>query len=161
MCFSWHYMLLSIIWNASELSALNLSRATAILVVDCCQFGTSWIFGLKMDLMAYADLVCGKTEQSCIFIDLKWWFQLYETLPKLSPSHLSPATAILVVDCCQVGPSWILGWNWSLWPVPTWLSVFFMTLHVSINDIKNFWTVCITPQPCHSHFCCWWLPIWP
>ena len=22
-------------------------------------------------------------------------------------------------------------------------------------------TVCITPQPCHSHFCCWFLPIWP
>ena len=22
-------------------------------------------------------------------------------------------------------------------------------------------TVCITPQPCHSHFCCWLLLIWP
>ena len=21
-------------------------------------------------------------------------------------------------------------------------------------------TACITPQPCHSHFCCWLLPIW-
>ena len=43
--------------NTAELSALHLSRATAIFVVDCCQFGPSWIFGVKMDLMAYADLV--------------------------------------------------------------------------------------------------------
>ena len=52
------------------MSALHLSRATAILVVDWCQFGPSWIFGLKMDLMACADLAGGTTEQSCIFPDL-------------------------------------------------------------------------------------------
>ena len=28
------------------------------------------------------------------------------------------------------------------------------TLYDSINDMKYFRTVCITPQPCHSHFCC-------
>ena len=49
---------------------LNFSRATAIFVVDGCQFGPSWIFGLKMELMACADLVCGTTEQSYIFSDL-------------------------------------------------------------------------------------------
>ena len=60
-----------------------------------------------------------------------------------------------------------LGWKWSLWPVPDWLevqrskSVFFLTLYDSISYMKNFRTVCITPQPCHSHFCCWLLPIWP
>ena len=52
------------------MSALHLSPATAIFVVDCCQFGPSWIFGLKMELMACADLVGVKTEQSCIFTDL-------------------------------------------------------------------------------------------
>ena len=58
-------------------------------------------------------------------------------------------------------------WKWSLWPVPTWLAVqrmkavFFLILYDSINDMKHFWTFCITPQPCHSHFCCWLLPIWP
>ena len=48
----------------------HLSPATAILVVDCCQFGPSWIFGLKMELMAYAGLVGGTTDQSCIFLEL-------------------------------------------------------------------------------------------
>ena len=53
-----------------KLSPSHLSRATAIFVVDCCQFGPSWIFGLKMELMAYSGLVGGTTEQSCIFPDL-------------------------------------------------------------------------------------------
>ena len=60
-----------------------------------------------------------------------------------------------------------LGWKWSLWPVPAWLAlqrskaVFYLTLYDIINDMKHFRTVCITPQPCHSHFCCRLLPIWP
>ena len=40
------------------------------VVVDCCQFGPSWIFGLKTELMACADLVGGTTEQGCLFPDL-------------------------------------------------------------------------------------------
>ena len=67
---SWTYTIVSMIWNTSELSASHLSRATAIFVVDCCQFGPSWIFGLKMELMACSDLVGDTTEQSCIFPDL-------------------------------------------------------------------------------------------
>ena len=43
-----------------ELSASHLSRATAIFVVGCCLFGPNWIFGLKMELIAYASLVGGK-----------------------------------------------------------------------------------------------------
>ena len=58
------------ILNTSELSASQLSRVTAILVVDCCQFVPSWIFGLTIDIMAYAGLVGGTTEKSCIFTDL-------------------------------------------------------------------------------------------
>ena len=54
------------------MSVLNLSRATAIFVVDWCQFGPSWMFGLKMELMACSGLVGGTTEQSCLFTDLKF-----------------------------------------------------------------------------------------
>ena len=60
-----------------------------------------------------------------------------------------------------------LVWKCSLWPVPAWLlvqwrkAVFFLTLYDSINDMKPFRNVCITPQMCHSHFCCWLLAIWP
>ena len=39
-------------------------------VVECYTFGPSWMFGLKMDLMACADLIGGTTEQSCLFPDL-------------------------------------------------------------------------------------------
>ena len=51
-----------------------------------------------------------------------------------------------------------LGWKWGLRPVPTWWAVqrskavFLLTLIVSINGVKNFRNVCITPQLCHSHF---------
>ena len=58
------------ILKSSELSELFLSRATAIVVVDCCKFGPSWMFGLKMELMTCAGLVGGTTEKSCIFPDL-------------------------------------------------------------------------------------------
>ena len=54
----------------SKLSSLHLSRATAIFVVDCCQFVPSFIFGLKTEHMACADLVGGTMEQSCLFPDL-------------------------------------------------------------------------------------------
>ena len=49
---------------------LYLSRATAIFVVDCCQFGPSWMFGLKMELMACANLAVGTKDQSCHLPDL-------------------------------------------------------------------------------------------
>ena len=49
----------------------------AIFVVDCCQFGPSWMFGLKTELMACADLVGSTTEQSCIFPHLKSYYQWY------------------------------------------------------------------------------------
>ena len=70
--FSWPYMIVSMIWNTSETSASHLSCAMAIFVAACCQFGPSWIFGLKMELMACAGLVGGTTEQSCLFPDLIW-----------------------------------------------------------------------------------------
>ena len=52
------------------MSALHLSRFTAMFVVDCCKFGPRWMFGLKIELMACAGLVGGTTEQSCLFDDL-------------------------------------------------------------------------------------------
>ena len=30
----------------------------------------------------------------------------------------------------------------------------YLTIYVSINDMKLLQTVCIAHQPCHSHFCC-------
>ena len=63
-------MIVPIIGYNSQVSASYLSRATAIFVVDCCQFGPSWMSGLKMELMACAGLVGGATEQSCISLTL-------------------------------------------------------------------------------------------
>ena len=73
----------------------------------------------------------------------------------------------LLLIAANLALAWFLGWKWRLWRAPTWLVVqrikaaFFMTLHVIINDMKYLRTVCIKPQPCHSQFCCWLLPIWP
>ena len=47
LSFSWTYMIVSMIWNTSEMSPSHLSRATVIFVADGCQFVPSWIFGLK------------------------------------------------------------------------------------------------------------------
>ena len=199
-------------------------------VVYCCQFGPNGMFGLKMDLMACADLVVVTTEYSYILLTL---YDIINDIKysKFSALHLSRVTVIFVVSWCQFGPRCIfglkigayglcrlgwcynranlsfpwpyiivsmiwntyemfalqltratafylliaanltqagfLGWKWSLWPIPDWLkvqrskAVFFLTLYDIINDMKYFWNVCIAPQPCHSHFSCWLLPIWP
>ena len=53
--------------------------------------------------------------------------------------------------------------------MPTWLAVqrskvvFFLIIYDSINDISYFRSVCITHQPCYSHFCddcCQFVPSW-
>ena len=63
-------MIVSMTRITSEMSASHLSRATSIFVVDGCQFGPSWIFGLKMELVACAGLVGGTTDQTCLFHNL-------------------------------------------------------------------------------------------
>ena len=154
------------IWNTSELSASHLSPATAIFGVDYCQFGPSLIFGLKMELMACSDLVGGITEKSCIFPDLTCNYQWYELLLNYMHHTSTVPQPFLLLMAANLALPWFLGWQLSLWPVPAWLGVqqrkyvLFLTLHVSISDMKHFWTFCITTKPWHSHFCCWWLPIW-
>ena len=63
-------MIVLMICIISELYALHLSRATAVFVVDCCQFGPIWIFVLKMELMVDANLVEGTMKQSSLFTDI-------------------------------------------------------------------------------------------
>ena len=58
------------IGNTSELSASPLSRATAIFVVDGCQFGPSWSFQLKTEFIADSRFVGGTTEHRFVFPDL-------------------------------------------------------------------------------------------
>ena len=155
------------IWNTSEISPSHLSRATAIFVVDCYQIGPSWIFWLKMERMVCADMVGGTTEKSCLFVTLYdsinnmkyFWNCLHHTSAVLQPFLLLSCDNLALAEC--------LGWKCSLCSVPAWLavqrskSVFFLTLYVIIDDMKHFRTVWITPQLCHSYFCCWLLPFRP
>ena len=155
------------ILNTSELSASHLSRATAILVVDFCKFGP------KLDVWAEngAYGLCRLGWQyNGVKLYIYWPYMIVSMIgnfSKLSASHIISATDIFIVVCCEFGSSWIFGLKWSLWPVQTWLvvqrskAVFFLTLYDIINDMKHLWTVYITPQPCHSHFCCWLLQIGP
>ena len=155
------------IWNTSELSASHLSRATDIIVVDCCQFGPSWMFGLKMELMACADLIGCTTEQSIIYPDLIWYYQWYEIVMNCRHHTSAMPQPCLLLIAANLALAGFLGWKWSLWPMATWLAVqqskavFFLTLYDNINDMKHFLNVCSIPQPCHSHFWYWMLPIWP
>ena len=63
----------------------------------------------------------------------------------------------LLLIAANLALAGFLGWNWSLWPVPTWLevqrskAVFFLTLYDIINDMKYFWNslrhTSAVPQP--------------
>ena len=63
-------MLVLMVLSTSDLSASQLSRATAIFVVDYCQFGPSWVFELKMKHMECANMVGGTIDKVCLFSDL-------------------------------------------------------------------------------------------
>ena len=121
--FSWPYIIVSMIWNTSEMSASHLIRATAIFVVDCCQFGPNWIFRLKMELKASAGLVGSTTEQSCIFTDLICYFKWYEYLMNCQHHTSSVPQPFLLLIAANLAIAGFLGWKWSLWPVPAWLKI--------------------------------------
>ena len=75
-----------------------------------------------------------------------------------------PFLLLISANLAQAG---FLDWKLSLWSVPPGLEVqqskfvFLLTLYDIINDMKYLRTVAITPQPRHSHFCCWLLPNLP
>ena len=95
------------------MSASHLSRATAIFVVDCCQFAPNWIFELEMELMACASLVVGTTEQTSILLilfdsinDMKYFRNcLHNTSAVPQPFLLLIAANLALAGC--------LGWKWS------------------------------------------------
>ena len=162
-----------------------ISNATAFFVVDCCQFGSSWIFGLKIgayDLCRLGWSYKGAklsfswpymivsiiwnnsvnvsiTPQPCYshyccwlltiwpkldfwaesgaygLCQLGWrynWAKLIFSWPYIKVSmiwntsenstlHLSRVTAILLLIAANLAQAGVLGWKWSLWPVPAWL----------------------------------------
>ena len=150
----WYYQWYEIL---PKLSPSLLSRATAIFVFDCCQFGPSWIFGLKMELMACAYFVGGTTDQSCLLL------ALYDSINDMKhlQNFLHHTSAVpqpfLLLIAANLALAGFLGWKWSLWPVPAWLAVqrskyvFFLILYDSINDM-NYLRNCLhhtsaVPQP--------------
>ena len=144
MYFIWPYTIVSRIWHTSELSPSHLSRATAIFVVDCCQFGPSWIFGLKTELMVCAGLVGGTTEQICLFLILYDIINDMKYLRNcLHYTSAVPQQRLLLI-AANLALTGFLGWKWSLWYVPPWLAVqrskaiFFLVLYDGINDMKYF-----------------------
>ena len=116
--------------------------------------------------MECAHLVGSTAEQSFLFPDLIWYYQWYEWLSNFLHHTSAVPHPFLLLIATNLALASCLGWKWSLWLVPTWLmvqksrAVFFLTSCDIINDMKHFWTVCIIPQPWHSHFCCWLLLIW-
>ena len=81
-------------------------------------------------------------------------------IPNFLHRTLAVPQPIYLLIAANLALAGFLGLKWSLWHVPAWLevqrskAVFFLALYDSINDMKYFQTVFITPQPCHSHFSC-------
>ena len=154
------------IWNTSKQSSSHLSHAKAIFVVNYCQFCRSSILGLKWIFVACADVVGGTIEQSCLFTDLVLLYQWYKKLLNCMHHTSAMPQPFLKLMPANLAQAWFLGWKWSLWPVPVLLviqqnkALCFLTLYDSINDMKHFQIVFITPKPCQSHFCNWLRPIW-
>ena len=120
-----------------------------------------------MELMACAGLVGGTTEQSCLFPDPIWYYQWYEILMNCLYYTSGLPQPFLLLISANLAQAGFLGWKWTLWPSglvggKTEQNCLFSWPYILLSRIWNTSeTVCITPQPCHSHFCCWWLPIWP
>ena len=129
--FSWPYMNVSMIWNTFEMSASHLSCATAIFVID---HHTSALpqplllliaakFGLKMELMACADLVGGTTEQGCFFSELICYYKWYEIFLICLHYNSAVPQPFLLLIVVNLVLAVFFGWKWSLWSVSTWLAV--------------------------------------
>ena len=113
--FYWPYMLVSMIWNTSELSASQLSRATAIFVVDCCQFGLNWIFGLKMELMAVPAWLAVQRIKDVFFLTLYDSINDVKYLRNcLQYTSAVPQPFLLLIGA-KLAQAGCLGWKWSLW----------------------------------------------
>ena len=130
------------IWNTYKLAASHLSRTTSIFVVDCCEFGPNWIHGLKMELIACADLVGGTTYQSCLFPDLIWYYQWYETLPNFLHHTSSVPQPFLLLISTNLDQAGLLYYQWyetlpnSLHHTAYWLSLF-SPLKTSTLELKS------------------------
>ena len=107
--FSWTYVLASMIWNTSELSALHLRHVTAIFVVDCCLFDPSWIYWAENEAYSLFWLGWRYNRSELSFSWTNMWVWMILNTPKLSASHLSHVTASFVVDGWQFNPSWVFG----------------------------------------------------
>ena len=83
------------------------------------------MFGLKMELTAWADLVGDTTEQSCIFLTV---YDSINDMKHLETVCITPQQFRIhfVVDCCQFGSSWVFGLK--LEPMAS--------AYESINDMK-------------------------
>ena len=155
------------VWNTSELSELNLSRATVIFVVNCCQFGQYWIYGLKMELMAMPTWLVVQQSKYVFLLSL---YDINNDMRQFWIVCITPQLChinLLLLLAANLGLAGCLGLKWNLRPVPTWMAVqqikavFSLILYDSINDMKHFREIITAPEHCHSHFCCRLLQIWP
>ena len=154
------------IWNTYETVCITPQPCHSHFVVDCCQFGHSWIFGPKWSLWPVSTWLEVQRSKAVFFLSL------YDSINdmKYFRNCLNYTSAVpkpfLLLIATNLALAGFLGWKWSLWPVPDWLEVqrskyvFLLDLYDSINDMKHFRTFCIRPNQCHSHFCSWLLSIW-
>ena len=158
LSFSWPYMIISMIWNKSELSVSHLSRTTAFLLLIAANLAQAGFMGWKLSLWPDLTWLALQLSKAVFFLtlyhsinDMKhcWTFCITS-----QPCHNQ--FCFLMAD--NLALAGFLGWKWSLWPLLTSLAlqlskaVFFMILYDIINDMKHFQTLYITPHPALVYF---------
>ena len=162
----------------SLILAYNIIKKTALLCCTANQAGTGHKLHFQPKNQARAKLAAINNKKGCGRAEV-WWrkavffLTLYDIINdmKYLRNYLHHTSAVpqtfLFLIAANLALAGFLGWKWSLWPVPTWLTVqrskavFLLILYDSVNDMKHCLTVSITPQPCLIYFSCWLLPIWP
>ena len=87
------------------MTALHFSRATAIFVVDCCQFGPSWIYWMKIEIMACAGLVGFTMEPFFLTLyDIINYMRYFGTV-YITPKPAQTLSSIFSPNI-QLGPNW-------------------------------------------------------
>ena len=161
-------------YSISLILSYQVREKTALLRCTANQAGTVHKLHFQPKNPARAKLAainnkngCGKAEVWCIqFVSISYHWYYHIRSGKIQLFSVVYFRMLLLI-AANLALARFLGWKWTLWTLLVWLvvqrskAVFFLTLYGNINDMKHFRTVSITPKPCHSHFCCWWLPIWP
>ena len=140
------------------MSALYLNQATAIFLLIAGNLAITGCLGWKWSLWPVPDWLAVQQSKAVFFLILYDSINDMKHFWNFPASHLSRATAIFVVDCCQFWSKldfWAENGGYGLCRLGkryNGAKLYFSWPYMIVLIIWNTSeTICITPQPCHSH----------